>query len=121
MCFARNSRMVDGGHMTYPPASVTYASIVSRHSLKISFVVSALNGLNIITDDIGSLYLNAPCREKIYFTDGAGFGNQKVASVVVVHAIYELKYIGYAWISHCVETMRDIYFSPSKADPDVWM
>ena len=40
--------MVAGGHMTDPPSSITYSSIVSRDSMKFSFMIADLNGLNIL-------------------------------------------------------------------------
>ena len=37
------ARMVAGGHVTEPPASMTYASVVSRDSVRIALTVAALN------------------------------------------------------------------------------
>jgi len=51
----RKARYVAGGHMTAPPASITYASVVSRESVRIAFVLAALNGLEIEVADIGML------------------------------------------------------------------
>ena len=63
--FTRKARLVAGGHMTDPPSSVTYASVVSRESVRLAFLIAALNGLDIQAADIGNAYLNAPPREKI--------------------------------------------------------
>jgi len=64
--------------MTAPPASITYASVVSRESVCIAFVLAALNGLEIEVGfaDIGNAYLNAPTNEKIVITCGLEFGAQ---------------------------------------------
>jgi len=35
----RKARYVAGGHMTAPPASITYASVVSRELIRIAFVL----------------------------------------------------------------------------------
>ena len=40
--------------MTDPPASITYASVVSRESVRIAFMVAALNDLDIMAADIGA-------------------------------------------------------------------
>ena len=85
------------------------------------FVIAALNGLDILEADTRNLYLNAPCREKIYFTSGTGFGNRKGAIVVVVRALYRLKYSGDSWRVNCANTMRDMDFLPLEANPDVWI
>jgi len=38
MDFTRKARYVAGGHMTDPPASITYSSVVSRDSVRIAFL-----------------------------------------------------------------------------------
>ena len=35
--FTRKARYVAGGHMTKPPTSITYSSVVSRESVRITF------------------------------------------------------------------------------------
>jgi len=72
----RKARYVAGGHMTAPRASITCASVVSRESVCIAFVLATLNGLEIEATDIGNTYLNAPTNEKIVITCGLEFGAQ---------------------------------------------
>jgi hypothetical protein len=62
----RKACYVAGGHMTEPPAALTYASVVSRDSVQIGLLVSALNDLSILSTDIENAYLTSPCQEKIY-------------------------------------------------------
>jgi hypothetical protein len=52
----------------------TYASVVSRESVRIALTLAALNDLQILSADIQGAYLNAPCREKIYVRCGPEFG-----------------------------------------------
>ena len=59
MDFTRKARFVAGGHTTVPPNSLTYSSVVSRESVKIAFLIAALNGLDLMSCDIGNAYLNA--------------------------------------------------------------
>ena len=73
--FTRKPRMVVGGHMTDPTASITYLTIISCDSVRILFVIAAMNGLDILAADIANTYLNDPLYEKFYFTYGAEFGN----------------------------------------------
>ena len=47
MDFSRKARFVAGGHVTAPPTSLTYASVVSRESVRIAFLLAALNDLDI--------------------------------------------------------------------------
>ena len=62
--FRRYSRYVVGGHTTETPASLTYSSRVSSDSVRISFLLAALNGLDIKVCDIQNAYLTADCRER---------------------------------------------------------
>ena len=41
--FTRKARLVADGHTTAPPPSITYSSVVSRESVRISFILSSLN------------------------------------------------------------------------------
>jgi hypothetical protein len=43
----RKDRYVADGHMTDPPESITYASVVSRESVRIAFMIAALNDLDV--------------------------------------------------------------------------
>jgi hypothetical protein len=61
MDFTRKVRFVTGGYLTDPPSTVTYASVVSRESVRIAFLIAALNDLDIMAADIQGAYLNAPC------------------------------------------------------------
>jgi hypothetical protein len=75
MDFSRKARFVAGGHMTETPTSITYASVVSRDSVRIAFLVA--NKLMLLSCDIGNAYLNAPCREKIWFQVGKERGSNE--------------------------------------------
>jgi len=119
--FTRKCRYVAGGHMTDPPASITYASVVSRESVRIAFLIAALNGLSIEAADIGNAYINAPCREKIGITCGPEWGPMAGRKAKVVKALYGLKSSGAAWRAHLAEVIRDFMgFQMCRADNDVW-
>jgi hypothetical protein len=88
--FTRKARFVAGGHMTEAPNLLTYSSIVSRESVKIAFLVAALNNLDVMSCDIGNAYLNAPCRERIWFTAEAECGPELQGCVCkLVRALYD--------------------------------
>jgi hypothetical protein len=99
MDFTRKARFVAGGHMTEPPASITYSSVVSRDSVRIAFLLAALNDVNLLSTDIGNAYLNARPRERVYTTAGPEFGAELQGKpVLIVRALYGLKTSGAAWI-----------------------
>jgi len=63
--FTIKASHVAGSHMTETPASSTYSSVISRESVRVAFLLAALNKLELIAADVGNAYLNVPCREKI--------------------------------------------------------
>ncbi len=74
MDFTRKARFVAGGHMTDPPTEITYSTVVSRDSVRIGFLIAALNDLDLVAADIGNAYLQAETKEKIYAIAGPEFG-----------------------------------------------
>ena len=94
--------------MTVSPDSITYSYLVSHDLLIIAFVITALNGLEILSADIGNEYLNDTCREKFYFTSRYKFINQKHANAIMVYDMYGLNSTGATWRTYCSENMRDM-------------
>ena len=121
MDFTRKARYVAGGHMTNPPTTITYSSVVSRDSVRIAFMIAALNDIDILACDIGNAYLNASPREKVYTTAGPEFGHElEGRTVLIVRALYGLKSSGAAWHAHLANTLQHLGFTSCLADPDVW-
>jgi hypothetical protein len=117
----RKARFVAGGHWTDPPSHITYSTVVSRDSVRITFLIAALNDLEIFTAGIGNAYLNAPTKERVHTTAGPEFGPHRVGqTVLIVRALYGLKSSGAAWHALLAESIQSMGFTPSLADPDVW-
>ena len=121
MTFERKARFVAGGHTTEAPASVTHSSVVSRESICLGFLIAALNGVDILAADLQNACLNAPCREKIWFEGGKECREDEGKVLIVVRALYGLKSAGFSWRSEFAQTLRDLGFESTKADPDVWI
>ncbi len=122
MDFTREARFVAGGHMTDPPSDITYLSVVSQDSVRIAFLLAALKKVDILAMDIGNAYLNASPREKVYTTAGPEFGAELEGKpVLIIRALYGLKSSGAAWRSHLANTLHNLGFTSSLADPDVWL
>ena len=51
------SRLVAGGHVTEEPKKSTYSSVVSRDSVRIAFLIAALNDLDVLAADAQTLIL----------------------------------------------------------------
>jgi hypothetical protein len=97
MDFTRKARFVAGGHMTQVDASYTYSSVVSRDSVRLALLLAALNGLWVLSCDVGNAYLNAPCREKIWFQAGKECGSDAGKVMIVTRALYGLRTSGASW------------------------
>ena len=121
MDLTRKARFVAGGHMTEPPKDSTYSSVVARDSVRIMFLVAALNGLDVLSADVQNAYLNAKTQEKVYFIAGEEFGPNKGRPALIVRALYGLKSSGARWRDHMARSLRSLQFVSCKADPDVWM
>jgi hypothetical protein len=50
--FKGKARYVTDGHKTDPPSTLTYASVVSHDSVRILFLLAALNDLKVAACDI---------------------------------------------------------------------
>ena len=118
----RKARYVAGGHQTEPTKDITFASVVSRDSIRIAFTVAALNDLEVLSADVSGAYLSATAAEKVYTTAGSEFGPDKAGRpVLITRALYGLRSSGKAWRDHMASTLRDFGYKSCRADPDVWM
>ena len=64
--------------------------MVSRDSVRIVFLVVALNDLDIKMVDIGNAYLNASTEEKVYCVNGPEFGEDTGKIAIIVRSLYLL-------------------------------
>ena len=95
--FRRKARLVAGGHMTKAPATLTYASVVSRETVRVALMAAALNDVDVWAADVLNAYITAPCREKIWTTLGPEFGEDQGKRALIVRALYGLKSSGAAF------------------------
>ena len=119
----RKARYVGGGHLTSVPACMTYSNVVSRDSVRIMFLIAALNDLDIQMCDIGNAYLNAETRERLWFVAGDKWGNRAGCPVIIVRALYGLKSSGAEWKKTFAEYIRHtLRFEPCiGADDNVYL
>jgi hypothetical protein len=106
--------------MTKAPATITYASIVSRETICIAFLMAALNDLNVKVGDVLNAYITAPITEKVWTVLGSEFGIDAGKSAIIVHALNGLKSTGAAFRVHLASFMRQMGYTSCKADPDLW-
>ena len=120
----RKARLVAGGHRHKEvPSYATYSSVVSRDSVRIVFILAALNDLKIKSADVGNAYLNAPNREKVHVKCGPElFGPESEGQIaVIVRALYGLKSAGNSWRHHFSNYItEELGYQSTVADPDVY-
>ena len=119
----RKARLVAGGHRNKDvPKYTTFSTVASRDSVRIMFLVAALNDLSILSTDVGNAYLNAECREKVHVKCGKElFGKENEGKyAVIARALYGLKSSGASWRHHFATEIRNMGFTDTKADNDVY-
>jgi hypothetical protein len=75
----------------------------------------------ILSCDLENAYLNAKCKEKIWFEGGIECGADQGKVLIVVRALYGLKSAGASWRATLAQELRDLGFVSTTADPDVWI
>ncbi len=122
MDFTWKARFVAGGHTTDTPGLITYSSVVSRDSARLAFLIAGLNELDVLAGDVTNAYLNALCREKIWFEGGVEIGEDRgKVLIAVTRALYGLKSSGAAWQADLAATLRYMNFTSTQVDPDIWI
>lgn len=104
-----------------------YSRVVSLRGLCIVLFLAELNGLPTCnglptwSTDIGNAYLEAETEEKVYVIGGPEFGTLQGHTLVIVKALYGLRSSGLRWHEKFADCLRDLGFSQSKAEPDIWL
>ena len=74
----RKACLVAGGHRNKDaPAFTTFSTVASRDSVRLIFLIAALNNLDLLSADIDNAYLNAKCRERVHVKCGAELFGQE--------------------------------------------
>ena len=72
--FRQVARLVAGGHMTEGLATIAYASIVPRETVRITLMIAILNDLEVKLHNILNVYVQAPVTKKVWTILGPEFG-----------------------------------------------
>ena len=73
--------------------------------MQLDVFIAALNYVDILACDLENAYLNAPCREKIWFEGGPECSEDQEKVLIVVHALYGLKFMRFSWRSSLVQSL----------------
>ena len=66
MDLTRKFRYVSEGHLDDPPSFMNYVIVVSCDIFLLSFLIAALNDLDILSGDIQNAYFNAPTKGNFF-------------------------------------------------------
>jgi hypothetical protein len=66
---------VAGGPRTEALATITYASMVSRETMRPALTIASLNDLEVKVGDVLNAYITAPVKEKVWTVPGPEFGH----------------------------------------------
>ena len=108
-----------GGHIIKALATIMYASIVSRETVRIALMIAALNDLKVKSGNILNAYVHAPVTEKVWTTMGPEFVKDAEKTTVVISAVYGLKSAGGAFRSHLLRCTESLGYQSCKAYPDL--
>jgi len=96
----------------------TYSGVVSQDSVRIAFLIAALNNLDVQACDVTNAYLNAPCCKKIWFEGGAECGEDRGKVMIIKCALYGLRLSGAAaWRNMLVQIIEEMSFVSTVVDP----
>eukprot|EP00957_Ditylum_brightwellii_P186374 14190674-Ditylum_brightwellii.AAC.1 len=70
---------------------MTYSNVVSRVSSRLAFFIAVLNVLDVISCNLQNAYLNAKCKEKIWFVGDKKSGEDQGRVLVIIRALYGLR------------------------------
>ena len=115
------SRMVAGGHRTSTPVDSTHSGVVSLLGIRMVTFLAELNELELWSTDVGNACLESYTTEKTCIIAGAEFGELEGCTSRVRKALHGLKSSGRCWHDRLHDVLRELGWTPSKADSDICM
>ena len=74
----KKARLVEGGHRAPEvPENEIYSGVVSIETIRVAFVLAAMNNLEVCVADVSIAFLYEKTREKVYVIAGEEFGEHK--------------------------------------------
>ena len=119
----RKARLVADGHKVPQIAKEsTYSTVPTRDSIRIFFLIAALNDLDVLSADIQNAYLTAPITEKYWVMAGDEFPLAfRGRPCKVVRALYGLPVAGFSFRSFLSKNLKELGYVPTKGDADVYI
>ena len=115
------ARYVASDHLALKVSQfLTYSSIVSQESVRITFTIMALNDLDIIMGDVSHAYLHTKTKEKVWFQAGPEFSSKARKQVLVIRTLYILPRSSNTWRTQLADTLQNhLGYKSTLTDPDI--
>ena len=116
----KKGRLVAGGHKApFVPENETYSGVVSIETIRMVFVLAAMNNLDVCAADISTAFLYGKTREKIYVIAGKEFGRNEGKRMILDKGLYGLASSAARFHDKLASSLRMMGFVPSKVDYDL--
>jgi Reverse transcriptase (RNA-dependent DNA polymerase) len=89
--------------------------------MRLIVFLAELSGLELWGADVGNAYHEAKTKEKVYIVAGPEFEMMEGHTLLIDKALHDLRSSGLCWHQRFADVLRDIGFTPSKAEADIWM
>ena len=99
------------------PAITTYASVVSRETVRIALMIATFNELEVKLGDILNAYVQAPVTGMVWTTLGKEVGKYAGKTAVIVRAFHGLKSARAAFRSHLARCMEFLGYDSCELTP----
>ena len=119
--FRQKARLVVRGHVTDPPYTITYASVVSRETVIIALTLDALNDLPVKVAVIHNAYITSPVTETIWTFLGLELVEDSGRKAIVVYSLYFLKSAGAEFWYQLKDCMQHLGFFTYPDNLDLCM
>ena len=90
-------------------------------SIRTCIFLGKLNKLRIFIRNFENAYLEALAKEKVYIVAGPDFGEFEGCILIVKKALYGLRTSGARWAEQLADSLRNLEFLSSYADPAIWI
>jgi len=90
-------------------------------TVRIGFLIAAMNNLKVCAADIGNAFLYGTTKEKVFIIAGQEFGTDQGKRLIIDKGLYRLCSSSARFHEHLSNKLCQMGYSPSHADPDFWM
>ena len=116
------ARLVAGGHRAPDiTREEAYSGVVSMETIRVAFVLAALNNLDVCAADISTEFLHGKTKEKVFVRAGKEFGIHQGKKMLIDKGLYGLQSSAARFHDKLASSLQKMNFKPCKTDYDLWI